>query len=347
MDVLSDALCVVRLTGAAFFTARMSSPWAVGSPPAGDLARFLCLESDCLALFHIVAEGSCWVTLSDHEPLRLEAGDLAIFPRGDHHVMANPCGVPPRPLSAILPALPDSGLAAVRDGGTGPVARFLCGYLHCDQRFNPLIGALPALLVLRSGATGSAPRTQPGVRSRTAAPLPNGDGSSVIPVPPDDWLAATLRHTIAEAEGQAPGSPAMLARLAEMLFVEALRCYMWQLPPAQTGWLAAVRDPVVGHALRQMHAHPDRPWTVDDLARAGAVARSTLAQRFVELTGEPPMRYLTAWRMQLAASLLRHSQRGVAQVARSVGYDSEAAFNRAFKRHTGQPPAAWRESRSA
>ncbi len=340
MDVLSDTLSVVRLAGAVFFTTRLSSPWALASPPAVELARFLHLDSDCVTLFHILVEGDCWVSLEDGKTMQLAAGDVAIFPRGDCHVMASGHGIAPKSIAAVLPPLPFDGIPLVEDGGTGRLTRFICGYLHCDQRFNPLMGALPELLVLRA-----ATADEPGAKRAGTPALPpafTGPSSAVVPIRAGDWLAATLHHTVEEAESQSPGGEAMLARLSEILFVEALRRYMGELPSTQHGWLAGVRDPVVGHALRLLHAEPERAWTVEDLSAMVSVARSTLAQRFVELIGEPPMRYLTRWRMHLAEGYLRQTSASVGVVARRTGYASEAAFNRAFKHHTGQPPASWR-----
>ncbi len=159
----------------------------------------------------------------------------------------------------------------------------------------------------------------------------------------DGWLASTLRHTIEEADGTHPGSFTMLARLTELLYVEVLRRYMQHLPSGETSWLAGVKDPEVGRALRLLHAQPERQWTVEDLAREVGVSRSGLAQRFTELAGEAPMRYLTGWRIQLAKHLILQAYLPIAEVADRVGYESEAAFSRAFKRHVGEPPVAWRK----
>jgi AraC-like DNA-binding protein len=211
----------------------------------------------------------------------------------------------------------------------------VCGYLHCDQRFNPLIGALPTLLCVCGGERGGDPSEVEAARR-----------SGVVLVEADGWLASTLRHTIEEADGMRPGSSAMLARLTELLYVEVLRRYMQRLPSGQTGWLAGVKDPEVGRALRLMHARPERQWTVEDLAHEVGVSRSGLAQRFTELTGDAPMRYLTGWRIQLAKHLILHADLSIAKVADRVGYESEAAFNRAFKRHVGVPPVAWRKNSS-
>lgn len=340
VDVLSDTLRVVRLAGALFLNAHLRAPWAVLSPPADQLALYLGLPTDCVALFHILVEGECWIALEGHSPVHLSAGDVIIFPRADQHVLGSTLSVRPLPIGTFLPPGPLEGIARIEEGRSGAVTRFVCGYLHCDQRFNPLIGALPALLLVvrTDDRTGQASAPDP-AQERALALVPG-----ILPIDGGDWLATTLRHAVEEAESLRPGHAVMLARLTEILFVEVLRRFMQQLPAAQRGWLAAVRDPVVGQTLRLLHAHPERAWTVEELATAVAVARSTLADRFTLLVGEPPMRYLAAWRIQLAQSLLRQSRTSVAEVALRVGYESEAAFNRAFKRHVGQPPAAWRAS---
>jgi AraC family transcriptional regulator, alkane utilization regulator len=337
MDVLSDVLRVVRLTSAVFFTARFSSPWSIESPPPDQLARSLRLRAESIALFHMLVEGQCWITTEGHIPLRMKAGDVIIFPHGDAHVMSSHIGAKPRPISALLPSQPSEEIPQLDYGGGGEATRFVCGFLHCDQRFNPLLGALPPMLCLCS--RDSAGQGEPSEVKAAKRP-------GVVLVDAESWLDSTLRHTIDEADGARPGSFAMLARLTELLYVEVLRRYMHQLPSGHTGWLAGVKDPEVGRALRLLHARPDRQWNVEDLAREVGVSRSGLAQRFTELTGEAPMRYLTGWRIQLAKQLILQASLPIAEVADRVGYESEAAFNRAFKRHVGAPPVAWREKSS-
>lgn len=337
MDVLSDVLRVVRLTSAVFFTARFSSPWSIESPPPGQLARSLRLRAESIALFHVLVEGQCWVSMEGHAPLKMEACDVIIFPHGDTHIMSSYVGVRSRPISTLLPSQPSEEIPQLDYGGGGEATRFVCGYLHCDQRFNPLIGALPTMLYVCGRDSG-------GERGRSEVETAKRPG--VVPVDADGWLASTLRHTIEEADGTHLGRSAMLARLTELLYVEVLRRYMQQLPSGHTGWLAGVKDPEVGRALRLLHAQPERQWTVEDLAREVGVSRSGLAQRFTELTGEAPMGYLTGWRIQLAKHLILQGGLPIAEVADRVGYESEAAFNRAFKRHVGVPPVAWRKKSS-
>lgn len=332
MDVLSDVLRVIRLTSAVFFTARLSSPWSIASPPSDDLVRYLRLRAESIALFHVLVEGEGWISIEGHAPLRMEAHDVVIFPHGDPHVMCSHLGAKPHPIGSLLPTQHSEEILRLDHGGGGATTRFVCGYLHCDQRFNPLIGALPPMLYVCG-------RDRAG-RGETT------ERADVAWVDATGWLATTLGHTIEEADGLRPGSPAMLVRLTELMYVEVLRRHMEQLPSGHRGWLAGVKDPEVGRALKLLHARPEHQWTVENLAREVGVSRSGLAQRFAELTGEAPMRYLTGWRIQLAKHLILQADLSIAEVADRVGYESEAAFNRAFKRHVGIPPVAWRKKSS-
>ena len=338
MDVLADTLRVVRLSGAVFMNAKLSSPWSLTSATPAEMAQYLSLSSDCIALFHIVVQGGGWFCFPGYAPALVRTGDAILIPHSSPHVMSSELGIAPAPMRSVLQPLPPEGMVTLSGGGTGETTQFVCGYLHCDQRFNPLIGALPELIVIHPGEDGQVDGEHGGHGER--------DGqwatATVLPVQPGDWLETTMRHTVAEALGESPGNSGMMARLSEILFFEVVRRYMQRLPAAHPGWLAGVRDPIVGQALRLLHAHPDEAWTVEELARAVAVSRSTLAERFTTLIGETPMRYLAAWRMQLAKHLLKQTTLNLAEVAGRVGYDSDVAFNRAFKRHVGQSPAAWR-----
>lgn len=334
MDVLSDTLRVVRLSGAVFLNANLTSPWAFESASPGEMAGYLRLPSDCIALFHIAVRGGGWFAVPGYAPVLLQAGDAILLPHSSPHIMSSELGMQnPMPMLAALPPLPYDGIARVTGGGAGEMTQFVCGYLHCDQRFNPLIGALPELIIVHPYDE----RQDVGVsRKDTAAP------PMVLPVQRGDWLETTLHHTVEEAQGERPGNSDMMARLSEILFFEVVRRYMQQLPAAHPGWLAGVRDPVVGQVLRLIHSRPEQAWTVESLAQAVAVSRSSLAQRFTALVGESPMHYLAAWRIQLAKDLLKHSDANLVEIARRVGYDSDVAFNHAFRRYVGQPPATWR-----
>lgn len=344
MDVLSDTLRVVRLSGAVFLNAQMTTPWAFVTSSSGDMARYLRLPSDCVALFHIIVQGQGWVSVPGHSPARLRAGDAILLPHNPPHEISSGQGLTPVPMVSVLPPLPPEGFVVIGDGQLGETSQILCGFLHCDQRFHPLLGALPELLVVHPGDSEQAPA------GSGAAGVAVGVGATapvVLHVQPEEWLATTLRHTVEESLAGRPGSSDMLARLSELLFVEIVRRYMRQLPEAQPGWLAGVRDPIVGQTLGLLHARPEHAWTVEELAQAVAVSRSSLAERFTALIGETPMRYLATWRMHLAKSLLKETALSLGEVAMRVGYDSDVAFNRAFKRMVGQPPAAWRAAATA
>ncbi|HLY29511.1 MAG TPA: AraC family transcriptional regulator [Ktedonobacterales bacterium] len=336
MDVLSDTLRVVRLTGAVFLNAKLISPWAILTATPDKIARYLRLPSDCIALFHILVRGRGWFTVPGHAPILLETGDAILLPHSSPHVMSSGLGATPVPMLSVLPPLPPEGFVEVGASSLGEMSQFVCGFLHCDQRFNPLLGALPETIVTQVCLDGQKAET-----TSNGNDLPS---SMRLSIQPGDLLETTLRHAVEEALSKRPGNTDMLARLSEILFVEMVRRYMQQLPPSQHGWLAAVRDPIVGQALRLLHARPEQAWTVETLADAVAVARSTLAQRFTTLVGETPMRYLATWRMQLAKYLLKQTNMNLVEIARQVGYESDVAFNHAFKRYVGLPPATWRAS---
>jgi AraC-like DNA-binding protein len=334
MDVLSDVLRVVRLSGAVFFTAEFTSPWALQSPPSDSLAAMIFPDAECVSLFHVLVEGECWIECEGHPPVRMESGDVIIFPHGDQHDMSSRKGTKATPLGRLLPHRRSQDLLQLTHGGGGDISRFVCGYLHCDQRFNPLIGALPTILLVRN---------RDGYVAVEAVDRDGKKPSNVVPAS-ETWLAGTLRYAISETKSARPGNITMLGRLTELMFVEILRQYMQQLPQGHTGWLAGLNDPQVGNALKLMHANPAKPWTVEELARCAAISRSALAQRFTDLIGSSPMHYLAAWRIQLARQMLRDGTYSIPDVAARVGYESEAAFNRAFKRFVGVPPAAWRRA---
>jgi AraC-like DNA-binding protein len=334
MDILSDVLRVVRLSGAVFFTADFSSPWSLDSPNPELLASIVLPDAECVALFHILAEGECFILCKAQPPVKLEAGDVIIFPHGESHTMCSHPGMKATatPMDAVFSQRSPDATPQVSFGGGGRKSRFICGYLNCDQRFNPLISALPTMLAVRSSNDYAFVDAIDHNGTRPAH-VPQGSGT---------WLSTTLKFTINEARTARPGNAAMLSRLTELMFVEIVRQYMQQLPPGQPGWLAGLNDVTVGKALRLMHASPAHNWTVAELAREAATSRSALADRFTELIGESPMRYLAGWRVQLAKQLLGDGDSSVAEIAARVGYESEAAFNRAFKRSAGSPPAAWR-----
>ena len=329
-DALSSVLRAVRLRGALFYYIEGASPWVAEAPPAADIIPAILPGAGHMIEFHGIVEGSCWAAVVGESPLRLEAGDVILFPQGDAHVLSSAPGMrapavdrsfffSPRP-----PQLPyalsmrEAQITTARlDGGGRDRATIVCGFLGLDARpFNPLLAALPRILLVPGHALG-----------------------------PDSWVTTFLRVVVAESNQRRPGGEAVLERMSEMLFVEVLRRHVDSLPAEQTGWLAGMRDPGVGRVLALLHERPAEPWTLEKLSTEAGLSRSSLHERFVHFIGQPPMQYLTRWRMQLASGLLRDTSAKLVEVALGVGYESEAAFSRAFKREAGVSPGAWRREK--
>jgi AraC-like DNA-binding protein len=316
MDVLSDVLRVLELSGAICFRAELSAPWALAVPDSRVTTPRLLPSAARLVLFHVVVSGRCWIALESGSPLWLETGDAVVLPHGSAHQMGGGPDVAATPVMSLLPPSSEEGFPALVHGGGGPEVTLLCGFLGCDRPiFDPLLTGLPPLIVAR--------RREPG----------------------GEWLDTTVRYMLREVGAQPrPGGRSMQMRLTEILFVEVLRRHLEELPEHESGWIAALRDPHIGRAVAELHADPSREWTVTDLARCAGVSRSGLADRFRRLVGQSPIEYLTRWRLQLAARLLRAEDVSIAEIADRVGYDSEAAFHRAFKRFAGVTPATWRRA---
>ncbi len=322
-DPLSDVLRAVRLKGAVFFLWDVSWPY-VTPVPAGDTFAPIILPGAQQAIsYHIVTHGSAWGGLIGEQPVRLEAGDILLIPHGDAYAMSSSASMCTNARVEVEPALGFFRQMAagelpfvVREGGGEPRStRVVCGFLGCDVRpFNPVLAALPPLVHLRRPAE-----------------------------PAGDRLHRLIELTLTEAREPRSGSQCVLLRLSELMFVEVVRRCLTEVPDGQNGWLAGLRDPVVGRALLVLHRMPAHPWTLETLAREVNASRSHLAEAFTRLIGRPPMHYLTQWRMQLAARMLTDGSAKVAAVALEVGYGSEAAFSRAFKRFVGVPPREWRQ----
>ena len=314
MDVLSEVLKAVTLRGAVFYNAEFSAPWGVRTPDSRKVASHVAPDGGHVIIFHLLIDGRGAARVENGERLPLVAGDIVVFPHGDPHIMENGG---PRTLQdneKELHRVMEQGLKLARWGGGGEVTRFVCGYMACDPRLSRLVLA------------GLPPIFKVNIR--------DDDGGR--------WLESSIRFSVEGAGGATPGGEAVLAKLSEVLFVETLRRYVAQWPDGRTGWLAGARDPEVGKALALMHGRPAHPWTLADLAKESGVSRSVLAERFRHFLSQPPMAYLTRWRLQLGARALLSTSQSVAQVAAEVGYESEAAFNRAFKRAFGVPPARFR-----
>lgn len=325
-DPMSDVLSSVRLRGAVYWYVCCRDEWVAESPPARDISEAVMPGAEHVVAYHLIVKGGCWAATDGLPPVRLGSGEIVMFPRGDAHVLSSAPGMraqhvvdrdwlfatrnEPKPIPVTYngDVMQPGGELRPEDASTIVV----CGFIGCDLRpFNPLIEALPRLLHLNTGGVGA-------------------------------WVAPMLHQAVSESRQSRPGSAAVLGRVSEMVFVDAARRYLESLPADASGWLAALRDRHVGKAIALLHERPAEPWTIDQLGRQVGLSRSALHERFVELAGQPPMQYLTNWRMQCGARLLREGNATVATIAQEVGYDSEAAFARAFKRLVGRPPAAWR-----
>lgn len=326
LDPLSDVLRSVRPRGSVFFHMSCRDAWAARAADTRDVAPALMPGADHVIEYHLVVKGEAWIAVDGEAPVSLRAGDIVMLPHGDAHVLSSAPGLRPSAPHggwhtgpAESPKLiPVTFRGGVVEQGRLPPADaatvIVCGFIACDLKpFNPLIDALPRLLHLPAQGVGA-------------------------------WVAPMLEHAVSESGAQRAGGAALLQRVSEMVFVDATRRYLDALPEDARGWLGALRDRQLGRAIGLMHAQPAEPWTLEELGRRVGLSRSALHERFVALAGMPPIQYLTNWRMQCGARLLREGHAPVASVALEVGYDSEAAFSRAFKRATGLPPAAWRKA---
>jgi AraC-like DNA-binding protein len=315
MDVLSEVLKAVKLGGAMFYNAELSAPWCFCSPAAQMLAPYFSADSKHVIIFHLLTEGCGYAHVEGSDQLLpLNAGDILIVPHGDPHAMRNGPFIKPVDHAEQVRRVFAQGLNVVRMGGGGEVTKFICGYMTCEPLMGQVfLGGLPPILKvsIRDDASGK-------------------------------WLENSLRYSVDTVDATMPGGEVVLAKLSEVLFVETLRRYIALLPQQQTGWLAGVRDPEVGKALALLHRNPAAPWTIASLANEVGLSRSVLAERFQRYLSETPIAYLTRWRLRLGAQMLKSTSSSVAQIAAEVGYESEASFNRAFKREFGLPPARYR-----
>ena len=319
VDAFSEILTGVALKGALFFSAEFSAPWGFSSPPSRDLVAMLSPGAPHLVIYHFLIEGVGFAKIEDGSELWLESGDVIVVPHGKAHALSSAEGVRVRQTRAMMEKLGARDLKTMRAGGGGDVTRFVCGYMACDPLLGrPILHSLPSAFKVNLRADRSG-----------------------------QWLENSILHLVEEAASGRAGSDAMLSKLSEALFVETLRRYISGMPKQERGWLAGARDPIVGKSLTLFHTRVQHPWTIAELAREVGLSRSTLVERFTRYLAEPPMTYLTRWRLQLAARALSVTSRGVAEIGADVGYESEAAFNRAFKREFGLPPARYRRENAA
>ncbi len=313
MDALSDVLRFVGLTGGVFMDAEFTEPWSISGKVAPELCRPFMVQPEYVVCFHYVVEGALKLTLEDGASRQVRAGEVVMLARNDRHVLGSASSLAPIGLGEVIQPPEAFGVARIVHGGGGPRTRMVCGFLGGNAHLHPLLAALPPVMTLELAA------------------LPSGD-----------WMGRTFAYAAQSLDKGDPGAATVMAKMSELLFVEAVRRYLAALPREETGWLAGLRDPAVGRALSLMHARLSEDWTAGALAREVNLSRSAFADRFTTLIGVPPMRYLLNWRMQVATQKLRETRQTIAQIAFEVGYESEAAFTRAFRREFGAPPAAWR-----
>jgi AraC family transcriptional regulator, alkane utilization regulator len=314
-DVLAETLRAVRLTGSVFLNARFSEPFGIISPDQFD-ANSPLAHLRHISVFHLIAEGGCTIEIGTGERRTVSAGDILLLPFAAAHKFWNGDFRDMAFAPDLIRPSPASGLWTLDHGGGGEATRMVCGFIESREFLcAPVFRSLPPLLVDR---------------------ISDDKVSAAI--------ASTVREILVLADAATPGTELMLGRLMELLFVEVIRRYASRLPDSATGWFAALNDPIIGRALQLVHRDAARHWTVDALAREAGTSRTVLAERFNAILGQPPIEYVAGWRMQLAAERIRNSGDSLAAIAADIGYKSEAAFNRAFKRITGGTPGRWREA---
>ena len=315
MDLLSDVLQTLRLSGAIFLRGEFTSPWGIAAPGAEEIGKVLNPGRGYLLVFHIVAKGRCRIELDNGTVGEVEAPGVLLMPQGHAHSLADGEGRLLTPSHELLPPPPWTEFPCLSHGGGGEATRIICGYLHFSNVvFAPLLKDLPDLIALH---------------------FPQDKSTA--------GLRSILDYATHDAEVARPGAVSLVFRLAELFFVEVLRHQAPALSLSDSGWYAALQDPVVTQALQQLHTDPARAWTIEDLARSSDSSRSTLTERFRLYFGYGPMQYLSKWRVQSAAAKLMQSDVAVATAAAEAGYESESAFKRAFKRELGMSPKTWRK----
>jgi AraC-like DNA-binding protein/mannose-6-phosphate isomerase-like protein (cupin superfamily) len=314
LDAFSDVLRVIRLVGGVFLEAELTAPWCINGKISADHCKPFLVTPRHVIAYHFVAQGGMLLQIDGAESVSVREGELVLLPNNDAHLFGSDLTIEPVAAHNVMRPPQPGALSRISYGGGGEATQILCGFLGAETSFDPLRAALPPLLKLdvRSTASGA-------------------------------WIESSFRFAVSEIASGRVGSTTVLAKLSELLFVEAVSRYVASLPAERRGWLAGLRDANIGRALTLIHARPTEAWTAESLALEIGMSRSVFADRFTSLVGQPPMQYLTLWRMHIAAQRLREGRGSVAQIAFAVGYESEAAFSRAFKRQFGQSPGGWRK----
>jgi AraC-like DNA-binding protein len=314
IDPLSEILRSVRLKGGIFLDARFTAPWCVHTNIlAEDCGAFLA-KPPLLIAYHFVISGKLLVSVDGEPTIEVRAGEIVLLPRNDVHTLASSSGLAPTSARHLIQSSEDGGLARIAHGGGGEATQIVCGFLGSEESYNPLIATLPRVLKLdvREGVSR-------------------------------DWIEASVRYAAGELTAGRFASSSLMSRLSELLFVEAMRQYSVTFADQDTGWLKGVADPQIGRALGAIHHDSGLSWSVESLAELVSMSRSAFVDRFTTLVGIPPIRYLTILRLQTAKRSLRETRKTIAQLAPEVGYGSDEAFSRAFKREFGLSPAQWRD----
>lgn len=315
-DPLSDLLRSVRLTGGVFLDAQFTAPWCVSSQITAEDCRPLMAVPAQIIAYHFVVAGRLLLSIGGEPAVEVRAGEIVLLPRNDRHRMASALGLQPVNAHELIEASADGGLARIVHGGGGEPTHIACGYLGSDDAGHPLLASLPGMLKLD-------------LRQGTS----------------HDWVEASVRFAAGELASGRMATSSVMSRLSELLLIEAIRQYVTSAGAAEIGWLKGLNDPYVGRALALMHRNISAPWSADALAKEVALSRSAFTDRFRTLVGMPPIRYLTSWRLRTAKLLLGESAKTIGQLAHAVGYESEEAFSRAFKRAFGVSPVRWRDRR--
>lgn len=313
MEASLDVLRTLRLTGGIFLDAQFTAPWCISAQVAPEDCHPATPLPGGIIAYHYVSTGRLLLRVGEGAAMEISAGHLVVLPRNEPHVLGSTLDCPPISANRLVQTSIESGIARIVHGGGGEATRVWCGFLLSETTTDPLIGMLPGVMMLDV--------------SQGAAGL---------------WIESSFRLAVGEIANGEVRSPALLSRLAELLFIEAVQHYLVSLPPDQRAWVGGLRNPFVSRALALMHDRPARHWTTETLAREVGLSRSAFAEHFSALMGMPPMRYLAGLRMRLAARRLQESSTPIALIAQEAGYESEASFAKAFKRAFGAPPATWR-----